>query len=120
MRKPPGGRTIARPASSGAGGMRRDTPHARARFGAALSYPGSGIAFPHAPRNSRPGRRPKRIMHGISYGLLVDTRHDTPVAGATPYPHAASRQASGAGLAACALRIIRRLTRVDLAGGLPG
>ena len=57
-------------------------------------------------------------MHGISYGLLVDTRHDTPVAGGTPYPRAAHKTPLGSGLRAWGGSMMGSFRRIDIAGVL--
>jgi len=56
-------------------------------------------------------------MH-ISYGLLVETRHDNPVAGATPYPRATRKEPLGSGLRAWSGSIVASIRRLDIAGAL--
>jgi hypothetical protein len=57
-------------------------------------------------------------MHGISYGLLVETRHDHPVAGGTPYPRATRKQPFGSGLRAWSGSMMASIRRLDIAGVL--
>src|SRR5439155_25962107 len=54
------------------------------------------------------------LMHGISYGLLVETRHDTPVAGGTPYPRATRKEPFGSGLRAWSGSMMGSIRRPDI------
>jgi hypothetical protein len=52
-------------------------------------------------------------MHGLSFGLLVDTGHDAPVAGAVPRPRAAGPGPLARGLRRLGANLLASIRRVD-------